>query len=82
MLLKAYRTKDLRSYSLGNIALVNAGNLLYWLYVGGLPFGPVWLLHSFYTLTMILLLLWYLRYQSKFAAARPGASGGHDAQDR
>ena len=62
MLLKAYRSKDLRSYSLGNIVLVNIGNFMYWLYVSSLPFGPIWLLHSFYTLTMAILLLWYLRY--------------------
>jgi len=65
LLLKAYRTKDLHSYSLGNIVLINTGNLLYWLYISSLPFGPIWLLHSFYTLTMLLLLLWYLRYQNK-----------------
>jgi len=29
---------------------------------GSLPFGPIWLLHSFYTVTMVMLLLGYLRY--------------------
>jgi uncharacterized protein with PQ loop repeat len=82
MLLKAYRTRDLRSYSLSNILLVNVGNLLYWFYVSSLPFGPVWLLHSFYTVTMVVLLVWYLRYQATINAARPGTAGGYDAQDR
>ena len=81
LLLKAYRTKDLRSYSFSNILLVNAGNVLYWLYISSLPFGPIWLLHGFYTLTMALLLVGYLRYRREFAAARPGAAGEYDAQD-
>ena len=81
LLLKAYRTKDLRSYSFSNILLVNAGNALYWLYISSLPFGPIWMLHGFYTLTMALLLVWYVRYRRKFAAACPGPAGVHDAQD-
>jgi uncharacterized protein with PQ loop repeat len=63
MLLKAFKTKDLRSYSLGNILLANVGNLIHSVYVFHLPAGPIWLLHSFYLLTMALMLLWYLRYQ-------------------
>jgi uncharacterized protein with PQ loop repeat len=67
MLLKAYRTRDLRSYSLSNIVLVNVGNVLYWLYVAQLPAGPIWLLHSFYTVAFVLMLVWYLRYQHSWA---------------
>jgi uncharacterized protein with PQ loop repeat len=63
MLLKAFKTKDLRSYSLGNILLANAGNLIHSVYVFHLPAGPIWLLHSFYLLTTALMLIWYLRYQ-------------------
>jgi uncharacterized protein with PQ loop repeat len=63
MLLKAFQTKDLRSYSLGNILLANAGNLIHCVYVFHLPAGPIWLLHSFYLLTTALMLVWYLRYQ-------------------
>jgi hypothetical protein len=37
MLWKAYRTKDLRSYSRLNLMLVNVGNLIYWLYLISLP---------------------------------------------
>jgi uncharacterized protein with PQ loop repeat len=63
MLFKAFKTKNMRSYSLSNIILVNIGNLMYWLYVSSLPFGPIWLLHSFYTVSMALMLLWYLRFR-------------------
>jgi len=60
MVLKAYRTRDMQSYSKLNIPLANVGNLIYWLYVISLPPGPVWLLHAFYTITsgMMLFLLW------------------------
>jgi uncharacterized protein with PQ loop repeat len=63
MLAKAFKTKDLGSYSLGHIGLSSTGNLLYWLYVSSLPVGPVWVLQSFFTLSDILMLLFYLRYQ-------------------
>jgi uncharacterized protein with PQ loop repeat len=63
MLVKAFRTKNLRSYSLSNIILINVGNLVYWLYISNLPLGPIWLLHTFYTLAEVLMLVWYLRYE-------------------
>lgn len=63
MVWKAYRTRDLRSYSLGNIALANVGNLAYSFYVFALPFGPIWLLHSFYLVTTGLMLAWYMRFE-------------------
>lgn len=62
MLVKAARTKDLRSYSLGQIVLANVGNLIHAFYVAHLPAGPVWLLHSFYLVSTALMLIWYLRY--------------------
>ncbi len=68
MLLKAYRTKDLGSYSLGNILLSNVGNLIYSVYVFDLPPGPIWLLHSFYLVSTALMLFWYLRYERRRAA--------------
>lgn len=70
MLLKAFKTKDLRSYSLGNILLANAGNVIHSVYVFNLPAGPIWLLHSFYLLTTALMLIWYLRYQWRPRAVR------------
>ena len=63
MLGKAFRSKDLHSYSLGNILLANGGNLVHSAYVFSLPAGPIWLLHSFHTITTGLMLLWYLRYE-------------------
>ncbi|HKZ86053.1 MAG TPA: hypothetical protein VJ793_20655 [Anaerolineae bacterium] len=69
MLLKAFRTRDLRSYSLGHIALSNIGNLIYWVYVAGLPLGPIWFLHGFFTVTTALMLLCYVRFRRATAYA-------------
>ncbi|MET3367763.1 hypothetical protein [Arthrobacter sp. M2012083] len=63
MLLKAVRTKDLESYSVGNIATTNVANAVHSFYVFDLPAGPVWLLHSFYIVASALMLLWCLRYR-------------------
>jgi uncharacterized protein with PQ loop repeat len=63
MLVKAIRTKDLRSYSLGNILLANVGNIVHSVYVFSLPAGPIWLLHSFYLVTTAMMLSWYVRYE-------------------
>ena len=63
MIVKAYRTKDLKSYSLGYLLLGNAGNIFYSLYVFNLPPGPIWVLHSFYVVVTGLMLFWYLRYE-------------------
>jgi uncharacterized protein with PQ loop repeat len=62
MLIKAGRTKNLRSYSFGNIALANLGNVLYAIYVYQLPVGPIWAIHAFYVVATALMLFWYLRY--------------------
>jgi hypothetical protein len=63
MLLKAYQTRDLKSYSLGNILLSNVGNAVHAVYVFDLPAGPIWLLHTFYLVTTALMLVWYVRYE-------------------
>jgi hypothetical protein len=63
MLVKAYRTRDLSSYSLGNMLLANAGNVVHSVYVVSLPPGPVWVLHGFYVISSGLMLVWFLRYQ-------------------
>jgi len=62
MLVKAARTKDLSSYSLGQILLANVGNVVHSFYVFDLPAGPVWVLHAFYLVSTGLMLVWYLRY--------------------
>ncbi len=61
MLLKAYRTQDVHSYSYLNLILVNLGNLVYWFYVVSLPLGPIWVLHTFYTITAMALLGLYIK---------------------
>jgi uncharacterized protein with PQ loop repeat len=71
MLVKAFRTKDLRSYSFGNIALANTGNVVHSLYVYSLPAGPIWLLHGFYLVTTAMMLFWYLRYERRRDRAFP-----------
>lgn len=63
MLWKVAWTRDVRSYSWPNIMMANIGNLVHWLYVISLPPGPVWVLHTFYTLASLLLLVLYLRFR-------------------
>jgi hypothetical protein len=62
MLVKAGRTKDMSSYSLGNIVLVNVGNVVHSVYVFHLPAGPIWALHLFYLVSSAVQMTWYLRY--------------------
>ena len=64
MLVKAHRTRDLSSYSLGNMLLANLGNAVHSLYVFSLPAGPLWVLHSFYLLSTGLMLTWFLKYHA------------------
>jgi uncharacterized protein with PQ loop repeat len=67
MLIRAFRTKDLRSYSATNLVLSNLGNGFHWLYVASLPFGPIWFLHGFYTLAAAIMLVWYVQYRSRWS---------------
>ena len=85
MLVKAARTKDLSSYSFGNLAITNAGNALYSVYVFSLPVGPIWFLHTFYLVASALMLFWFLRCRA--AWERRGANSvehedRHDAPGR
>ena len=63
MVLKAVKTRDLKSYSLGHLALSNLGNMIHWVYISSLPFGPIWFLHGFFTVVTALMLLWYFQYE-------------------
>lgn len=63
MLAKAFHTRNLASYSLGNILLSNVGNLIYAIYVFNLPPGPIWFLHSYNLLSTGLMMVWYLKYE-------------------
>jgi hypothetical protein len=71
MLVKAHRSRDLSSYSLGNIALANLGNVVHSVYVFSLPPGPIWVLHAFYLMSSGLMLAWYLRYGMRRMPHRP-----------
>jgi hypothetical protein len=71
MLVKARRSRDLVSYSLGNIALANLGNVVHSVYVFSLPAGPIWLLHGFYLVSSGLMLGWYVRYAVRRSPQRP-----------
>ncbi|MFF2273637.1 hypothetical protein ACFVTX_15275 [Agromyces sp. NPDC058136] len=64
MLVKAARSKDLSSYSVGNLVITNLANGLYTVYVLSMPFGPIWFLHTFYLLASALMLVWFVRYRS------------------
>lgn len=65
MLLKAFKTRNLSSYSLSYLILNIVGDIIYWLYVSSLPVGPIWVMHAFYTIVSILMLAAYLRYEYK-----------------
>jgi hypothetical protein len=62
MLAKAHRTRDLSSYSLGNMLLANLGNAVHSVYVFSLPPGPIWVLHGFYLVSTSMMLVWFIRY--------------------
>lgn len=66
MLFKAFKTKDLSSYSLGHLALGNLGNAVYWIYVISLPLGPIWLLQAFFSTASALMLFCYFRYEKNW----------------
>jgi uncharacterized protein with PQ loop repeat len=61
MLRKALRTRDVSSYSLSSMAMINAANAVYSLYVFSLPFGPIWALHTFYVVSCAIMLVLCLR---------------------
>lgn len=71
MLAKAVRTRDLSSYSVGNIVLANVGNGFNSVYVLSLPPGPVWALHGFNALASALMLYWYVRFRPRRAQKYP-----------
>ena len=56
MLRKALRTRDVSSYSVSSLAMINAANAAYSLYVFSLPVGPIWALHSFYVVSCAIML--------------------------
>ena len=69
MLRKALRTRDVSSYSLPSMIIINIANAVYSLYVFTLPFGPIWGLHTFYVVSCAIM-LWLCLRQRRSAAAR------------
>lgn len=75
MVVKAARTKDMASYSVGNLVLSNSGNALYSVYVFTAPPGPLWALHGFNTAVALLMLAGWLRYGAPARARWPIMAG-------
>ena len=71
MLRKALRTRDVSSYSLSSIAMINGANLVYSLYVFTLPVGPIWALHTFYVVSCAIMLALCVRARRKAGQAMP-----------
>ncbi len=70
MLMKTWHTKDVESYSWWSIMLNNAGNLVYWVYILSLPFGPIYFLHGFYTIATLLMGCWCHIYRKRPETAK------------
>lgn len=69
MLRKALRTRDVSSYSLPSIVMINAANAVYSLYVFTLPFGPIWGLHTFYVVSCAIMLVLCVRQRRAASSA-------------
>jgi uncharacterized protein with PQ loop repeat len=71
MVIKAIRTRNMRSYSLGSLMLANGGNVVHSIYIFSLPPGPIWFLHTFHVVVTLFMAIWYLRQEGA-----PAMSGG------
>jgi len=65
MLVKIYKTKDVESYSLAYLMFCNVGNIVHWIYILSLPLGPIWMLHTFSTITSFFMLYCYCKYKKR-----------------
>jgi hypothetical protein len=70
MVVKAARTRDLSSYSGGNLVLSNLGNVLYAFYVFSMPMGPAWALYAFNLAVSATMLGYWLRYRTPHSSSR------------
>lgn len=75
MLRKALHTRDVSSYSLPSMAMINAANAVYSLYVFSLPVGPIWALHVFYVVSCAIMLVLCVG-QRRTPAPRPPVPSG------
>ncbi len=82
MLVKAARTRDLDSYSRGQLVLANVGNAINSVYVFSLPVGPIWFLHAFNLACTLLMLAWHLRYAGPRRSASPSLEEELEAMSR
>jgi hypothetical protein len=64
MLWKVIKTRNVKSYSLGQILLRNLGNWIYWIYIASLPIGPAWTLQGLLTLSGLILLACYFLFSA------------------
>ena len=71
MLRKALSTRDVSSYSLSSLVMINAANVVYSLYVFTLPIGPIWALHTFYVVSCAIMLVLCLRQRHPAADRVP-----------
>lgn len=62
MLIRAVRTRDLRSYSRSSLVIANVGNVVQAGYIISLPAGPLWFLHGFYLVASALMLGLHVRH--------------------
>lgn len=62
MLYRAVQTRTLADYSGYSLVLSSLGNMVYWFYVVSLPFGPLWVLHGYYTVITLLMLIFWWRW--------------------
>ena len=63
MLWKAWKTRDMASYSVSGLALNTFGNLMNWFYVLSLPLGPIYFLHGFHTIATGFMLIGSMVYR-------------------
>ncbi|MCP2637962.1 hypothetical protein K0817_015525 [Microbacterium sp. HD4P20] len=77
MVVKAVRTRDLRSYSGTALILGNVGNVVHTIYVVSLPWGPIWVLHGFYLVSMgVMLALFTVVHRRPHPFRRSDAARG------
>ena len=77
MLHRAWRTRDLESYSRPSLVLANVGNVVQAVYVLSLPVGPIWFLHGLYLGASALMLGLHLRHSQRIPATLM-QGGRHD----
>lgn len=70
MVIRAWRTKDMQSFSATMLVLNNLGNFIHWIYVLSLPVGPIYVLQAFNTAATLFMLIWWVLYHKKPTTAK------------